>query len=252
MGVDGDPGHPEGVAEHHVRGLAADAGQLHQVVLVPGDLAAVPLAQRLGEADHVVGLGAVEAGGAQDALHLRAVGTGEVGGGGVAREQARRDRVHPLVRGLRGEHGGDQQLQGVLEVQLAVGVGVEADEFAVHPAGPADQGEARLPGGRRGPGGRRRPGLGGRGSITWHTQRVRTRAALRRGPGPTGPVRPRHGGADYVRNATGTAVSARSGRSRRLRSGRADVGCDGLVASPGRQAEITTWFHTRVRYTSHC
>ena len=44
------PGHPERVAEHDVRRLAADPGQRHQVLQPAGHLAAVALAQRLGPA----------------------------------------------------------------------------------------------------------------------------------------------------------------------------------------------------------
>ena len=43
---------------------------------------------------------------------------------GVLREQRRRDLVDHDVGGLRGQHGGDEQLQRALEVELAVRIGV--------------------------------------------------------------------------------------------------------------------------------
>ena len=43
---------------------------------------------------------------------------------GPLREEHRRDLVHPLVGGLRREDGGDQELPGVLPVQLVLRVGV--------------------------------------------------------------------------------------------------------------------------------
>jgi hypothetical protein len=48
--VDGQPGDAEGVAEHDVGGLAADAGQLHEVLEPAGHLPAVPLDQRGAQA----------------------------------------------------------------------------------------------------------------------------------------------------------------------------------------------------------
>ncbi len=49
VGVHGDAGDAEGVAEHHVGGLAADAGQGDQILQPARDLAAEPIAQGLAE-----------------------------------------------------------------------------------------------------------------------------------------------------------------------------------------------------------
>ena len=49
MGVDGDAGHAERVAEDHVGGLAADAGQGDELVERARHLAVVPLDQCLAQ-----------------------------------------------------------------------------------------------------------------------------------------------------------------------------------------------------------
>jgi hypothetical protein len=61
-----------------------------------------------------------------------AVGGRECCGVRIGGEQRRRDGVDPAVRGLGGEHGGDQELVRVGEVELAPGVRVGVGEHAVH------------------------------------------------------------------------------------------------------------------------
>ena len=74
MGVDGDPGNVERVAEDDVGGLAADAGQRHQVVHGVGHVAVEPFHQFLAEPHQRVGLVAVEAGGPDELFEFGAVG----------------------------------------------------------------------------------------------------------------------------------------------------------------------------------
>jgi uncharacterized membrane protein len=128
VGVHGHGVLAEGDAEHDVGGLAADAGQGFQVLALARHLAAVALDQELREGDDVAGLGAPEADGADvpgDAFlaerhHGRRVR--------CCSEQGLHGAVDGGVRGLGGEHDGDEQRVGVGEVQLARGVGVEAGE----------------------------------------------------------------------------------------------------------------------------
>ena len=62
VGVHGDAGHAERVAEHDVGRLAPDPGQGDQVLQPAGHLAAVALDQGLAQPDQRVGLGPEEAG----------------------------------------------------------------------------------------------------------------------------------------------------------------------------------------------
>ena len=65
-------------------------------------------------------------------------------GGGVLREQRGRRLVHPQVGRLGGQDRGDEQLEGVAEVQLRVGVRIDLGELAVDPAGATDHRQPRL------------------------------------------------------------------------------------------------------------
>ena len=76
VGVDGDAGDAEAVAEHDVGGLAADAGQRHQVVEPRRHLPVVPLDEGGAQLEQRVGLGAEEAERADDLLELLARGAG--------------------------------------------------------------------------------------------------------------------------------------------------------------------------------
>jgi hypothetical protein len=74
MGVDGDGGPAEGGVEHHVGGLAADAGQGLEGLAVLRHLAAVALQQDGAGLDDVLGLGVEEANGLDvllDPVHPR-------------------------------------------------------------------------------------------------------------------------------------------------------------------------------------
>src|SRR5262245_15159860 len=72
MGVDGDAGDGERVAEHDVGRLPADSRQGDQVSQRAGYLSAEPLAQRLPEPDEAGGLGAEEACRDDDLLYVLA------------------------------------------------------------------------------------------------------------------------------------------------------------------------------------
>src|SRR5690606_4054853 len=109
VGVDGEAGNTEGVAQHHVGGLAAHTRQFHQVFQPVGNFSAVFVAQPLAKRDDVARLGAVEASGADDVFELLLVGRSIVGCRAVAGEQHGGHLVDPPVRALGRQDGGYQE-----------------------------------------------------------------------------------------------------------------------------------------------
>ena len=138
------PGMPKRVAEHHIGGLPADAGEGHQVFHPLRHFTAEALGQRGPKLDQGVGLGPEEAGGLDQLLQFRPVGSGVRGGVGIAGEDHRRDQVDALVGALCGQDGGHQQLEWVAEIELDMGVGIGGRQDAVDGAGAAYQRSAGL------------------------------------------------------------------------------------------------------------
>ena len=95
----------------------------------------------LGEGDDGACLGAVEAEGLNVGFDLFGTCGGERGGVRVACEECTGDGVDAHVGGLCREHGGDEQFEGVVEVEFCDGVGVGFAEDAVNLAGAAHGGE---------------------------------------------------------------------------------------------------------------
>ena len=142
------PGMPKALPSTTLAVLRPTPGSVDEVLEAGRYLAAVPLDQRGAELEQGLGLGAEEAERADDLLEVVALGPGHRGGVGVGGEQRGADGVDPLVGGLGAQHGDDEELEGVVEVELAPGVGIGLGQHAVDPAGPADQGGAGLAGGR--------------------------------------------------------------------------------------------------------
>ena len=182
-----DARHAERVSQHHVGRLAADAGQGDQVLLLAWHLPAVPVAERLAEPDQAVGLGPEEPGRLDDLLQLGPVGRGVVRSGPVAAEQHRRHLIHQLVGGLRGQDRGDQELKRGGEVELGADVRVHLGEFAVDPAGAADQRGMRRGFGRHGLSLLTRPASWRRAPVHGTAPRLETAGS----PGSGGRWRPR-------------------------------------------------------------
>jgi hypothetical protein len=86
MGVHREARLAEGIAEHHIGGLAANTGQAHELFQRVRDLPAESVAQGLAEGDQSFRLGAVEPRRLDHLLQFRQVRGSVVGGGAVPSE----------------------------------------------------------------------------------------------------------------------------------------------------------------------
>lgn len=84
--------------------------------------------ERLGHADEVFGLGAVEACAVDDVLEFSRYGVGERSGVGVPPKECGCDFVDPFVGALGGEYGCAEELVGVGAVEFDLSVRVEERE----------------------------------------------------------------------------------------------------------------------------
>src|SRR5215470_1329872 len=116
--VHGDGGDAEGVAEHDVGRLAPHAGKRDELLEGAGHSAAVALHQRLTHAHEGSGLGLEEAGGVDLLLEDRGTSPRVVFRSSVSREERPGDRVDALVRALRRQDGGGEELEGRGELEL--------------------------------------------------------------------------------------------------------------------------------------
>lgn len=144
MGVHRDPRHTERIAEDHVGGLAAHSGQLHQVLDPAGHLPAEVVPQGLRQTEQGPRLGPEEPGRPDQLLQILGSGRGHVLGGRVGREEGRGRLVHPQVGGLGGQHRRDEQLEGIAEVELRMGVRIDLGQLAVDAPRPAHHGQVRF------------------------------------------------------------------------------------------------------------
>src|SRR5262249_25635683 len=109
--IDGDPRRVEGIAENHVGGLAADAGERDEFVERAGHFPAEPLDNGEAAGPNVFRLILVEARWLDELLEFLDVAASEVLGRLETSEEGRRDEVHAGVGALRREDRGDEQLQ---------------------------------------------------------------------------------------------------------------------------------------------
>src|SRR5665213_379211 len=112
----------EGVSEHDVGRLAPDAGERMQFIHRARDFAVEFFHQRGAAGSDVFRLVAEKTGGLDDLFNFREWRVRKILGTAVFFEKFRRDDVHALVRALRGQNRGDEQLQRIGKVQFAVGV----------------------------------------------------------------------------------------------------------------------------------
>jgi hypothetical protein len=110
------------VAEHDVGRLAADAGELGELVHRGRHLAAVPLGEGRPHRPQAFGLVAVEPRGLDVLLERLLRHARVVLGRAVLLEQVFRHEVDPLVRALGRQDRRDDQLERVREVEAAPGV----------------------------------------------------------------------------------------------------------------------------------
>ena len=122
MGVHHDAfGKVEGIAEDDVGGFPAHAGELVEMFHGPRNLAAVIFDQGGGAAADGFGLGAEESGGADEAFELGGRDFGKMLSCGAALEKGGRDFIDPVIRALGGEDRGNEELEGILVVEFAMG-----------------------------------------------------------------------------------------------------------------------------------
>ena len=100
-----------------------------------GNFAAVVLDQGGGAAADGFGLGAEEAGGADEVLQHGQGNFGKVPGRPAAGKEGGGDLIDPCIGALGGEDGGDEELERVGMIQLAMGGGVGAFELGDDLAG---------------------------------------------------------------------------------------------------------------------
>ena len=118
------PGMPKALPRTTLAVLRPTPGRVDEVVEPGRNLAAVALDERGTELEQGSVLARKKPSGPMICSRLLAVGAGHRRGVGVGREQRRADGVDPLVGGLGAEHGDHEQLEGIVEVELAPGVGV--------------------------------------------------------------------------------------------------------------------------------
>src|SRR5262245_65721562 len=144
VGIDRDGRLAERVAEDHVRGLEPDAGKRHEGVARARNFPAVLVLERLRHRDDRAGLRAIEAGRADFLLERGRLGPSVIACPGVLLEQSGRDHVHALVRALRREDRGDQELEWSLEVERDLGVWIGLLQGTDDLPGPGSLGVERL------------------------------------------------------------------------------------------------------------
>ena len=126
VGIDDDPGGDvERGTDHDVRRFPADPRQLGQGVKIGGNFAAVILDKGLRHAEQILGLGAKEAGRADDRLKFARLNFGKGLGIGTSREKRGSDHIYALIGALRGEDGGDEELERMMKIEAATGVGIK-------------------------------------------------------------------------------------------------------------------------------
>ena len=125
MGVHGDSlRQTVGGAQHHIGGLARHSGQRQQLLHGAGQLAAEPIDHELRGSPDRLRLVAEEAGRANVLLQLLHRDRQVILRSPIPGEERRGHHVDALVGALRGENGGDQQLERGSEIERAGGVRV--------------------------------------------------------------------------------------------------------------------------------
>jgi hypothetical protein len=147
MGIDDDAViELKGVAEHDIGRLAADAVELDESLHGLGDLAMVQVEEGLATPLNVAGFGAEESDAADILFERCERSLGVISGGPIFLEESGGDEVDLFVGGLGGEDGGDEQFEGRVEPEFAMGIGIgglEALDNLIQATGPGVIGFSR-------------------------------------------------------------------------------------------------------------
>lgn len=123
MGIDHDADiQPEGITEHDVGGFPSDAGEGGEGFHGIRHLALVPFYEQPAAGSDVLGLIPKEAGGTDGFFKILGIGFGKGVWVGEASKKFGRDEIDPAVGALGGEDGSDEQLQGGVVVECALGL----------------------------------------------------------------------------------------------------------------------------------
>ena len=129
VGVDDDPGFDAvGVAEDDVGRFASDPGEMGEGSEFAGDFALVVVDEGLRGGADIFRFVAEEAGGADDFFEVFLPRGGHAFGVGEFLEKGGGHQVDAHVGALRGEDGGDEELECALVVEFTMGVGVGGAE----------------------------------------------------------------------------------------------------------------------------
>ena len=124
MAIHGEAGYAERMAQHDVRGLASDAGQLHERSHVRGHFALVTLDERASCAHNRARFAAEKSRGDDHRLDGFGFDRGQRARIRIFLEERRRDDVDARIGGLRGKDRRDQQLERRTVMELGVGIRV--------------------------------------------------------------------------------------------------------------------------------
>ena len=131
VGVDDDAGFDAvGVAEDDIGGFASDPGQMGEGFEFAGDFAFVVVDEGLGGGADIFRFVAEEAGGADEVFEVFLARGSHAFGVREFLEEGGGHHVDAHVGALRGEDGGDEELERAVVVEFAVGVGVGGAEDA--------------------------------------------------------------------------------------------------------------------------
>ena len=122
MRIDRNPWNAETISENDVGRLTSDAWKRHEIVQIAGHLSAELFDDDVAALFDVFRLVAKESRRLNEFLEFVQIRAGEIFGRGVAGKQRRSHHVDAFVGALRRQDGGDQQLQGPIVMQRAMGI----------------------------------------------------------------------------------------------------------------------------------
>jgi hypothetical protein len=117
---------PKGIAENDVGGFATDAGKGDERVHGLGHFTGMLIDEKAAAGADIFRLGAIKADGTEVVLERGGIGFGVVARRRVFLEERGCDFVDLHVGTLRGEDGRDQELERIREIELAMGVRINA------------------------------------------------------------------------------------------------------------------------------